>query len=97
MKTSHFALAVLTASLLCVGNVVGQDEKTTKSDDANTLASYRKAAELGDAKAMYALGAVYAHGKGVIKDHAEAYAWLNEQPQMVIKRPPSYATHWERQ
>ena len=38
---------------------------------------YRKAAELGNAKAMVGLGLMYDYGDGVIEDDVEAYAWFN--------------------
>ena len=76
MKTSHFALAVLTASLLCVGNAVGQDEKKTESDVwlEETIAK----AKDGDATAMYNLGVMYADGKGVLEDDKEAVKWFRK-------------------
>jgi len=82
MKTSHFALAVLTASLLCVGNVVGQDEKTTKSDVANTLAELVAKAKTGDTEAMVGLGYMYAGGQGVIQDYKEAVKWWRKAAEL---------------
>ena len=39
---------------------------------------YRKAAERGDANAQYALGYMYANGKGVTKDEVEAVNWYRK-------------------
>jgi TPR repeat protein len=39
---------------------------------------YRKAAEQGDAKAQYALGYMYRHGRGVEMDYAEAAGWYRK-------------------
>jgi len=45
-------------------------------DKSASLAAYRKAAELGDAKAAYYLGSLYANGQeGLKKDEAQALAW----------------------
>ena len=38
---------------------------------------FRKAAELGDARAMSNLGFMYAEGRGVPKDDVLAYMWAN--------------------
>jgi len=38
---------------------------------------FRKAAELGDARAMSNLGFMYAEGRGVPKDDVLAYMWVN--------------------
>ena len=42
---------------------------------------YRKAAELGNASAQLHLGLMYAAGKGVPKDDAEAVRWLRKLPK----------------
>jgi len=47
------------------------------TDDKKAVKWYRKAADLGNAEAMYALGVMYAFGEGVIADDVEAYAWVN--------------------
>ncbi len=44
-----------------------------ESDDA--AASFRAAAEQGDAQAQYSLGLMYTAGRGVAQDHAEAAQW----------------------
>ena len=86
MKTSHLALVVLTAGLLCIGNA-GCSDAAVAAFEA-TLAK----AKAGDAEAMVHLGIMYATGEGVIEDDVEAYAWFNVTAKMVRRRPPSYAT-----
>jgi len=46
-------------------------------DDREAVNWYRKAADLGYAKAMSNLGVKYALGEGVVQDDIEAYAWLS--------------------
>jgi TPR repeat protein len=43
---------------------------------AESTRCFRKAAELGHARAQYALGAAYTAGRGIRKDPVEAYAWI---------------------
>jgi uncharacterized protein len=47
-------------------------------DYVEALRWSRKLAELGDAFGQYQLGAMYAEGLGVRKDHAQALAWLQK-------------------
>jgi len=42
---------------------------------------YRKAAEQGNAKAMYNLGLLFMKGMGTQKDDKEAYQWINKSAQ----------------
>ena len=46
-------------------------------DGVEAVAWYRQAAEQGDAKAQYNLGAIYRFGWGVPEDDVEAYKWFN--------------------
>ena len=46
--------------------------------DRETVASYCKAAEEGDANGQVTLGLMYANGRGVEKDDREAVAWLRK-------------------
>lgn len=46
-------------------------------DGGEAVKWYRKAAELGHAKAMFNLGTMYAIGMGVPQDDTEAYVWLS--------------------
>jgi len=41
------------------------------------LTWYKKAAEQGNAKAMYKLGYMYSTGVGVKENYAQAYFWYN--------------------
>ncbi len=45
-------------------------------DPAAAAASYRKAAEQGDARAQFQLGVMYAEGRGVARDVAESTTWF---------------------
>jgi TPR repeat protein len=47
-------------------------------DSAKTVASYRKAAEQGDAEAQFNLGKCYQIGNGVSQDYAEAVKWYRK-------------------
>jgi len=46
-------------------------------DDKTAVKWYRRAAEQGDAEAQGNLGAMYAFGKGVLKDYVYAHMWGN--------------------
>jgi TPR repeat protein len=43
---------------------------------------YKKAADLGDAKAMCGLGVLYHSGEGVIKDYKEAIKWYKKAAEL---------------
>lgn len=47
----------------------------SKNDDAEAAKWFRKAADKGHADAQHSLGWMYAQGKGVLKDDAEAVKW----------------------
>jgi TPR repeat protein len=49
-----------------------------RNDNVTAAKWYRKAAELGDAKAQFELGRCYAKGKGVSKSMEEAAAWYRK-------------------
>lgn len=51
---------------------------TNKGDLAEAAKCYRKAADLGDAKAQLLLGQKYAKGQGVKKNDAEAAKWYHK-------------------
>ena len=51
-------------------------------DDKEAVKWYRKAAELGDTKAMTDLGHKYANGYGVIQDHKEALKWFRKAAEL---------------
>jgi serine/threonine protein kinase len=48
-----------------------------RGNDAETLALYRKAAGQGNAKAQFALGEMYAAGRGVPQNNFQAYVWFS--------------------
>ena len=45
--------------------------------DAQALRGYRKAAEQGDADALFGLGGMYISGEGVAQDLVEAHVWID--------------------
>ena len=47
------------------------------TEQSETVESYRRAAEQGDAKAQYDLGVSYAQGVGAPQDYVFGYMWLN--------------------
>lgn len=49
--------------------------KTKKQKARELIDALIKRAEAGDANAQYALGSMYANGKGVPQDDAEAMKW----------------------
>ena len=58
-------------------------------DGVEAVAWYRQAAEQGDAKAQYNLGAIYRFGWGVPEDDVEAYKWFNLSPRRCSVRVSS--------
>ena len=46
-------------------------------DYSEALKWYRKAAEQGDARALFNLGLMYYNGQGVPPDYVMAYMWYN--------------------
>src|SRR5262249_665416 len=48
------------------------------SEAAKKIAAWRKAAEKGDAEAMYQLGLAYRYGRGAKQDYKEAMAWFRK-------------------
>jgi TPR repeat protein len=53
-------------------------EAVPAEDKAEAVRRFRKAAEQGDAKAQYNLGAAYYKGEGVSQDKAEAVRWIRK-------------------
>jgi len=51
---------------------------TITVDPTQSVESYRKAAEQGDAKAQNNLGVMLADGRGVVKDEAQAVVWFRK-------------------
>ena len=65
-----------TESMVAMGNMLSESDDSEKLLDACIW--YQKAAGLGDSDAMYWLADMYAVGKGVAKDAAEARRWLEK-------------------
>ena len=64
------AVAVLSLSML------GPPVQAQDTPSAQELADLRASAEAGDLAAQYNLGIMYAEGRGVPQDDAEAVAWF---------------------
>lgn len=56
----------------------GLQAEVNSASKAQAVASLRKAAEKGDAKAQLKLGTAYATGEGIVKDDAQAVAWFRK-------------------
>ncbi len=61
--------------ILCLVIVLTVSAKGVAQESDDAAASFRAAAEQGDAQAQYNLGEMYANGQGVPQDHAEAVQW----------------------
>jgi TPR repeat protein len=66
----------------------GETEVRVSKDDAELLKRYRHTAERGSAFAQYALGFMYAEGRGMPQDDAEAVKWyrLAKRFQALARR-----------
>jgi serine/threonine protein kinase len=53
------------------------EQARARGNDAESLALYRKAANVGNAEAQFRLGEIYAAGRGVPQSNAQAYIWLS--------------------
>jgi len=58
---------------------------------AEAVRRYRKAADMGDAKAQFNLGRMYAEGKGVTQDYVLAYMWINLSASTAVGEDQRYA------
>ena len=47
-------------------------------DFESAVNNFKKAADLDDHRAMYALGSMYAGGQGVEQDYKQAYIWFRK-------------------
>ena len=72
MKRYILSLLVLSVSLTA----------TAQTSDKETFARNHELAQLGDPTAMYNVGKGYFDGKGVAKDHGEAFKWFLKAAQM---------------
>ena len=55
-----------------------------RESESCVLSGYRKAAKQGDADAQYNLGVLYADGRGVRQDHAEAVRWYRKAAEQGL-------------
>lgn len=72
MKRYILSLLVLAVSLTA----------TAQTSDKETFARNHELAQLGDPTAMYNVGKGYFDGRGVAKDHGEAFKWFLKAAQM---------------
>lgn len=68
-NTCRRTLGLLLAALVVLGEV------RSGFGEGQEISQLRKAADEGDARAQYSLGAKYAQGRGVPQDDAEAVKW----------------------
>jgi TPR repeat protein len=54
----------------------------SKKNDKEAFILYKKAAELGNADAMFTLGTMYHFGEGVLKDPEEAFKWYKKAAEL---------------
>jgi TPR repeat protein len=57
-----------------------------KQDDVAAANWLRRSARQGNSEAQYALGLVYAEGRGVAKDQQQSLYWMNEAARNGSKR-----------
>jgi TPR repeat protein len=53
------------------------EQARARGNEAEALALTRKAADQGNAKAQFALGEMYAAGRGVPQNNFQAYVWFS--------------------
>ena len=70
--------ALLLASAAAAGSFEDGAAAEAKGDVAAAVAAYRTAADAGQAPAQFAMGRLYAAGKGVPRDPALAGAWFHK-------------------
>lgn len=71
-------LGALTMPIALKADVDGSWKAYLASDYAAALRGLRPAAEAGDARAQYYLGAMYQHGHGVPRDPSTAASWYEK-------------------
>ncbi len=90
MRTASVLLAVvvvLVSAPACTDYEAG--EKAYKQGDyATELKKLRPLAEQGDANMQFNLGLMYARGRGVPRDYAEAVRWYRQAAAQGDKRAP---------
>ncbi len=87
---------VLVLALALPAPVAGADfqagtEAFNRGDYASALKEWRPLAEQGDANAHYLLGTMYADGKGVPQDSAEAMKWYRLAAEQGYAAAPRWS------
>jgi Sel1 repeat len=81
MRKSAGALILIIALIMAVPAIAEPLKDAKKAYDRRDYKTavrlYKPLANKGDPEAQYALGYMYMTGKGVRKDHVEAYMWFN--------------------
>jgi clan AA aspartic protease (TIGR02281 family) len=76
VRQSTFADAPLFLGLMAhLGHGVAQNYKVA-------MASYKQAAEIGSASALFRIGVLYANGRGVAKNDVEAVRWYRQAAEL---------------
>jgi hypothetical protein len=77
MTIMRFLTSVTVVALLSTGSATaGTEDCAYRQSDTEVLRLCRPRAENGDASAQYAIGFMYAQGRGVPQDNAEAIKWF---------------------
>ncbi|OGI39208.1 MAG: hypothetical protein A2140_04980 [Candidatus Muproteobacteria bacterium RBG_16_62_13] len=66
------------------------DKALVKKDPTRAAAACRRLADQGDARAQYNLGVMYAKGRGVTKDWAEAMKWYRRAADLGYAEAQHY-------
>ena len=83
MKYHKSVLGKLIATIIMsFMTYIAEAQSSTNCCSQAQIITYRKAAKLGDAKAMFELGNCYANGTGVTKDEAEAVKWYRKAAEL---------------
>ena len=76
IRTTMLAVALIGAPAAVADYAAGQ-QAWDAGRPAKAVSEWRVAADVGDRRAMLALGRWYAQGLGVVQDYVEAHKWLN--------------------
>lgn len=82
-------LSILGVLFLLAGQSIADDLEDgskfyVEKKYSQAIASFKKAADQGNARAQYNLGLMYAKGVGVALDYQQAYAWLHKAADQGI-------------
>lgn len=91
-------LRILLATLVVLASAHAQandvencaDKALVKEDPTRAAAACRRLADQGDARAQYNLGVMYAKGRGVTKDWAEAMKWYRRAADLGYAEAQHY-------